>query len=79
LFWIILLILVRNFPYLFHFYLRSGHLSGGAQVSPHDSSSPRELTVKLETVYQSLQKQVPEENCMVQELYNMWLGGAYSE
>lgn len=45
-------------------------------MRPQDTSSPRELTLKLENMYQALQKQVPEENDTVQELYRTWLGGA---
>ncbi|XP_021933170.1 probable cytosolic Fe-S cluster assembly factor AGAP009023 isoform X2 [Zootermopsis nevadensis] len=57
----------------------SGCLNGGAQVRPQDASSSKELTVKLEAMYQALQKQVPEENSTVQELYHTWLGGADSD
>ncbi|PNF25946.1 putative cytosolic Fe-S cluster assembly factor GK14772 [Cryptotermes secundus] len=57
----------------------SGCLNGGAQVRPQDGSSPRELTMRLEAVYESLQKQVPEENHTVQELYSTWLEGAHSD
>jgi hypothetical protein len=35
--------------------------------------------MQLEAMYESLQKQVPEENHAVQELYNTWLGGAHSD
>lgn len=47
-------------------------------MRPQDTSS-RELTVKLEAMYQDLQKQIPEENNIVQELYHMWLGGIDSD
>lgn len=48
-------------------------------MRPQDAASPKELTVKLETLYQALQKQVPEENNTVQELYHTWLGGSDSD
>ena len=35
--------------------------------------------MKLETLYQSLQKHMPEENHIVQELYDTWLGGSHSD
>ncbi|KAJ9595515.1 hypothetical protein L9F63_013280 [Diploptera punctata] len=57
----------------------SGCLNGGAQVRPQDGSSPRELMGKLEAMYSNLHKQVPEENQIVQQLYDSWLGGAYSD
>ncbi|KAJ4437290.1 hypothetical protein ANN_17428 [Periplaneta americana] len=57
----------------------SGCLNGGAQVRPQDGTSPRELTMKLESLYQSLPKQVPEKNSVVSELYKAWLGGSQSD
>ena len=48
-------------------------------MRPEDGSSPRELTVKLETLYHSLQKHMPEENHIVQELYDTWLGGSHND
>lgn len=48
-------------------------------MRPQDASFSKELTVKLEAMYQALQKQVPEENSTVQELYHTWLGGADSD
>lgn len=56
----------------------SGCLNGGAQIRPESNQQLRELTVELETLYQSLPKAQPD-NDDVKTIYNEFLGGTGSE
>ena len=67
------------YSYMYMQLFCAGCLNGGAQVRPQNGSSSHELTGKLEALYETLPKQIPEENQIVQELYNSWLGGAHSD
>ncbi|PSN44495.1 putative cytosolic Fe-S cluster assembly factor [Blattella germanica] len=75
------LILEQDGKVLLRFAIANGFrcLNGGAQVRPEDGSSTKELTGKLEMLYESLPKQVPEENQVVKDLYSSWLGGDHSD
>lgn len=57
----------------------SGCLNGGAQVRPQEGSSQKELTTRLETLYQHLPIISPKENPLVQEIYSTWFGGVGSD
>ncbi|KAJ8960017.1 hypothetical protein NQ318_009453 [Aromia moschata] len=57
----------------------SGCLNGGAQVRPGDGITIKELTTRLENLYESLPCTSPEENKVVKELYDSWLGGQESD
>ncbi|KAK2585786.1 hypothetical protein KPH14_010391 [Odynerus spinipes] len=56
-----------------------GCLNGGAQIRPQDNVQPRELALKLETMYHDLPMSVPEENVAVNKLYKTWLGGEHTD
>lgn len=56
-----------------------GCLNGGAQVRPKDGVSIKELSTELEEMYKSLPVKSPEENKIVLELYESWLGGQESD
>ncbi|XP_044271400.1 probable cytosolic Fe-S cluster assembly factor CPIJ010948 [Tribolium madens] len=57
----------------------SGCLNGGAQIRPKDGTVLKELTTELENLYSSLPVKKPEENKIVKELYEGWLGGMESD
>lgn len=57
----------------------SGCLNGGAQVRPKNGQSLKELTNQLEQLYSSLPVSTPESNCIIKQLYDMWLGGQDSD
>ncbi|KAK1132795.1 hypothetical protein K0M31_014168 [Melipona bicolor] len=57
----------------------SGCLNGGAQIRPLNNIQPRELALKLESMYQELPQSNPEQNSLVQNLYKNWLGGEYTD
>nr|XP_012154057.1 PREDICTED: probable cytosolic Fe-S cluster assembly factor CPIJ010948 isoform X2 [Megachile rotundata]XP_012154059.1 PREDICTED: probable cytosolic Fe-S cluster assembly factor CPIJ010948 isoform X2 [Megachile rotundata] len=56
-----------------------GCLNGGAQIRPVDNIQPRELALKLESMYHELPESNPEKNKAVQNLYRNWLGGEYTD
>lgn len=55
----------------------SGCLNGGAQVRPQEGPQ-KELTARLENLYEGLASHNPKLNPLVQEIYN-WLGGMGSD
>ncbi|XP_012275266.1 probable cytosolic Fe-S cluster assembly factor CPIJ010948 [Orussus abietinus] len=57
----------------------AGCLNGGAQIRPQNDLQPRELALKLETVYRQLPQCDPEKNEVVRRLYKSWLGGEHSD
>lgn len=56
-----------------------GCLNGGAQVRSQNGISSKELTNQLENLYNSLPVRRPEDNKLVGELYEIWLGGQESD
>ncbi|KOC70235.1 putative cytosolic Fe-S cluster assembly factor [Habropoda laboriosa] len=57
----------------------SGCLNGGAQIRPLNNIQPRELALKLDSMYRELPQSNPEQNPIVQNLYRSWLGGEYTD
>ncbi|XP_050307953.1 probable cytosolic Fe-S cluster assembly factor AGAP009023 [Anthonomus grandis grandis] len=57
----------------------SGCLNGGAQVRPKEGVLQKEVIGELEKMYRSLPVATPEENKMVNSLYENWLGGQESD
>ncbi|CAK9813978.1 Probable cytosolic Fe-S cluster assembly factor AGAP009023 [Anthophora quadrimaculata] len=57
----------------------SGCLNGGAQIRPLNNIQPRELVLKLDSMYRELPQSDPEENPVVQNLYRSWLEGEYTD
>ncbi|KAJ3639403.1 hypothetical protein Zmor_002764 [Zophobas morio] len=57
----------------------SGCLNGGAQIRPREGTVLKELTLELENLYSSLPVKTPEEDKVVKELYEGWLGGLESD
>ncbi|CAG9764187.1 unnamed protein product [Ceutorhynchus assimilis] len=57
----------------------SGCLNGGAQVRPREGVTAKEVTVKLEKLYQNLPVTTPEENYVLKSLYDSWLDGQDSD
>lgn len=53
----------------------SGCLNGGAQIRPVTNIQPRELAIKLDSMYRELPRSNPESNPVVRNLYASWLGG----
>lgn len=56
-----------------------GCLNGGAQIRPLNNIQPRELALKLESMYRGLPQSNPEKNQVAQNLYKTWLGGEYTD
>ena len=56
-----------------------GCLNGGAQIRPSSNIQPRELALKLDSIYHELPQSNPEKNQVVQNLYKTWLGGEYTD
>ncbi|CAL7950130.1 unnamed protein product [Xylocopa violacea] len=56
-----------------------GCLNGGAQIRPLNNIQPRELAMKLDSLYREIPQSNPEENPVVQTLYKNWLGGEYTD
>lgn len=57
----------------------SGCLNGGAQVRPKSDVTNHQLTKQLEGMYECLDKDLPENNEVVRNLYNSWLQGKDSD
>lgn len=57
----------------------SGCLNGGAQIRAKEGVSSRELTGKLEKMFQTLPVRKPEDNKAVENLYNSWLSNRDSD
>ncbi|KAF2883849.1 hypothetical protein ILUMI_22318 [Ignelater luminosus] len=57
----------------------SGCLNGGAQIRPQGGITLKELTHNLESLYNSLPVEIPENNNCVKELYEVWLTGQDSD
>lgn len=56
-----------------------GCLNGGAQIRPLNNVQPRELALKLESIYHELPQSNPDKNQVVQNLYKTWLGGEHTD
>ncbi|XP_076235520.1 putative cytosolic Fe-S cluster assembly factor GH10760 [Calliopsis andreniformis] len=56
-----------------------GCLNGGAQIRSLNNIQPRELALKLESMYRELPQSNPEENQVAQNLYKTWLGGEHTD
>lgn len=56
-----------------------GCLNGGAQIRPSNNTQPREVAMKLDSVYRELPQSNPVQNSIVQKLYRNWLGGEYTD
>lgn len=54
----------------------SGCLNGGAQIRAKEGMTSRELTGKLEEMYQKLPVHRPEDNKVVENLYTSWLNSS---
>lgn len=57
----------------------SGCLNGGGQIRPEDSSTGKEHIAKLSELYNTVRTRLPENNSVVNQLYEDWLDGADSE
>lgn len=68
-----------NYDYVEVMACPSGCLNGGAQIRPQADTTLKELTSKLESLYDSLPIEVPENCKIVQELYKSWLLGHDSD
>ncbi|XP_054011192.1 probable cytosolic Fe-S cluster assembly factor GH10760 [Hylaeus anthracinus] len=55
-----------------------GCLNGGAQIRPLNNIQPRELALKLESMYRELPQSDPDKNQVVKNLYETWLGGEHT-
>ncbi|XP_072167702.1 cytosolic Fe-S cluster assembly factor narfl-like [Diadema setosum] len=53
----------------------AGCLNGGGQIKPEEGTSDKDLIAEVEDMYSSAPTRLPEENAMVQQLYEEWLGG----
>ncbi|KAL5475640.1 hypothetical protein EMCRGX_G025482 [Ephydatia muelleri] len=56
----------------------SGCLNGGGQIRPEGEELPKELITRVEAIYNTVRPRKPEENPLVEQLYNDWLGGKQS-
>ncbi|XP_076281787.1 putative cytosolic Fe-S cluster assembly factor GJ13047 isoform X1 [Lasioglossum baleicum] len=56
-----------------------GCLNGGAQIRPLNNIQPRELALKLESVYHELPQSDSDQNQIVKKLYKTWLEGEYTD
>ncbi|XP_065909503.1 cytosolic Fe-S cluster assembly factor narfl-like [Dysidea avara] len=57
----------------------SGCLNGGGQVRPTEPETSKELLDRVEAIYTAVKTRKPEENPLVERLYQDWLGGRDSE
>ena len=57
----------------------SGCLNGGGQIRAGSIDEAKELLEKVKVVYESMPKQMPQENQLVSQLYEQWLGGENSD
>lgn len=57
----------------------SGCLNGGGQIRPEGEEQPKELTSRVEAIYNSVKSRKPEENPQLEQLYKDWLGGRQSD
>eukprot|EP01098_Paradermamoeba_levis_P013436 TRINITY_DN6123_c0_g2_i3.p1 TRINITY_DN6123_c0_g2~~TRINITY_DN6123_c0_g2_i3.p1 ORF type:complete len:287 (-),score=92.67 TRINITY_DN6123_c0_g2_i3:81-941(-) len=60
----------------------SGCLNGGGQIAPQSGESGKELVQRLDSIYHDpnfLRISSPEQNGLVMEIYEKWLGGVHSE
>eukprot|EP00057_Strongylocentrotus_purpuratus_P024896 XP_011679370.1 PREDICTED: cytosolic Fe-S cluster assembly factor narfl isoform X1 [Strongylocentrotus purpuratus] len=57
----------------------AGCVNGGGQIKAEEGITAKELLVEVEELYNSAPTRTPEENEVVQTLYEEWLGGVGSE
>ena len=57
----------------------SGCLNGGGQILPSNGEVVKDLLSRVEAVYNSVSMRKPNENPLILQLYQDWLGGADSE
>lgn len=57
----------------------SGCLNGGGQIRAASTQEAKELLSKVQNVYESVPKQMPQQNTFALQLYEQWLGGEDSE
>jgi len=57
----------------------SGCLNGGGQIRAGITEEAKELLARVQELYESLPKQMPQESSLVLQLYEQWLGGEDSD
>lgn len=59
--------------------MTSGCLNGGGQIKATEHENAKDLQARLNELYNSLTTRKPEEQQLVAQLYQDWLGGTDTE